>query len=503
MAKVYTSASDEEIIKRIQNKGLSLRTSTSTPKWPILRLALTRSLKFSTPPDEALDRRDSIGSEYSFEQLTGQDNKAQPEDFTDLFRALLSVYHNQNLFGDDDRYAKYLQRHIRRGLREFATSWRESHDFHEYLYQELLSDLRRSAPSNGEKPQDQPSIENALRDIGVQAEIRQIQEGARLTRYRLYLADVNDRDRLNKGLQKLGFILGLGNQGALSSGTDESRTMNLDIPRSSEAWQRFSGAELRTWLQNRNSEWRLPVYPGVDVMGDPFGFDLAEAPHLLVGGTTGSGKSVTLHALLISLLHSCSPADLQVCLIDPKRVEFNSYQGIPHLYANQVVTNAGDAAEVLGHLVAEMGIREEQLVKAGVRDIDEARRSHRLNLPRIVIFVEEMADLVMQNEEIEFLLVRLAQKARSAGIHLVLATQRPDAETFSGLLRSNIPSRIALTVQKASESRIILDDNGAELLLGRGDMLVRLIGQPIKRVHGVHVTIDDIALAVKTVKGRV
>lgn len=336
MAEIYTSANDEDIIERIRKKGLY---TPSIPKWAVLRLALARSLKLSTPPDEALDRCDPKGKPYDFEQLTGQNNKGQNEDFTDLFRVLLSVYHNENLFGDDKNYTKYLQRHIRRGLREFATSWRESHDFHEYLYQELLSDLRQSASSNSEKPQDQPSIENALRDIGVQAEIRQIQEGARLTRYRLYLADVNDRDRLNKGLQKLGFILGLGNQGALSSGTDESRTMNLDIPRSSEAWQRFSGAELRTWLQNRNSEWRLPVYPGVDVMGDPFGFDLAEAPHLLVGGTTGSGKSVTLHALLISLLHSCSPTDLQVCLIDPKRVEFNSYQGTPHLYANQVVTN--------------------------------------------------------------------------------------------------------------------------------------------------------------------
>lgn len=498
MAKIYTSVNDEDIIERIQKKGLR----TSIPKWAVLRLALARSLKLSTPPDEALDRRDSIGSEYAFEQLTGLDNKGQREDFTDLFRALLSVYHNENLFGDDDRYSKYLQRHIRRGLREFATSWRESHDFHEYLYQELLSDLRMSVYSNREKPHDQSDLGAALREIGVQAEIRQSREGARLTRYRLYLPDVNDRDRLNKGLEKLGFILGLGNQGVLSSSTDESRTMNLDIPRPSEAWQRFSGADLRAWLQNRTSEWCLPVYPGVDVMGDPFGFDLADAPHLLVGGTTGSGKSVTLHALLISLLHSCSPADLQICLIDPKRVEFNTYQGIPHLYAKQVVTNADDAAEILGNLVVEMETREEQLVQAGARDLDEARRSKRLNLPRIVVFVEEMADLVMQNDEIESSLVRLAQKARSAGIHLVLATQRPDAETFSGLLRSNIPSRIALTVQKASESRIILDDNGAELLLGRGDMLVRLIGQSIKRVHGVHVTIDDIALAVKTAKGR-
>lgn len=499
MAKIYTSASDEQVIERIQKKGLY---TPSIPKWAILRLALARSLKISTPPDEVLDRRDSIGSEYAFEQLTGQDNKGQREDFTDLFRALLSAYHNENLFGEDERYAKYLQRHVRRGLREFATSWRESHDFHEYLYQELLSDLNPSLRLSSNNLHVQLDLNEALREIGIQAEIRQHREGVRLTRYRLYLPDVNDRDRLNKGLEKLSFILGLGNQQVSSSSTDESRTMNLDIPRPPETWHRFSGVDLRGWLKNRTSEWDLPVYPGVDIMGDPFGFDLANAPHLLVGGTTGSGKSVTLHALLISLLHSCSPADLQVCLIDPKRVEFNTYQGIPHLYAKQVVTNASDAGEILGNLVIEMENREEQLVQAGARDLDEARHSKRLNLPRIVIFVEEMADLVMQNDEIESSLVRLAQKARSAGIHLVLATQRPDAETFSGLLRSNVPSRIALTVQKTSESRIILDDSGAELLLGRGDMLVRLIGQPIKRIHGVHVTIDDIALTVKAAKER-
>lgn len=498
MAKVYTSADDEDIIRRIQQKGLR----ASVPKWTVLRLSLARSLKLSTPPDEALDRRDSVGSEYAFEQLTGAENKGQPEDFNDLFRTLLSIYHGENLFGDDERYAKYLQRHVRRGLREFATSWRESHDFHEYLYQELLSDLRQSVHLRSKKPNAESDLVIALREIGIQAELRQSREGARLTRYRLYLPDVNDRDRLNKGLEKLGFILGLGNQGILSSNTDEPKTLDLDIPRPPDAWRRFSGVDLHTWLQSRTPEWRLPVYPGVDVMGDPFGFDLADAPHLMVGGTTGSGKSVTLHALLISLLYSCPPEDLQVCLIDPKRVEFNAYQGIPQMYANQVVTNTGDAVEILGALVSEMETREKQLAQAGGRDLDEAQRSNWLKLPRIVVFVEEMADLVMQNDEIESPLVRLAQKARAVGIHLVLATQRPDAETFSGLLRSNIPSRIALTVQKASESRIILDDNGAERLLGRGDMLVRLIGRDIKRVHGVHVTVDDIALAVKAAKGR-
>ena len=145
--------------------------------------------------------------------------------------------------------------------------------------------------------------------------------------------------------------------------------------------------------------------------------------------------------------------------------------------------------------------REVELAKAGTRDIDEARKAG-LHWPRIVVVVEEMADLILQSGAVEEPLVRLAQKARAAGIHLVLATQRPDAQTFSGLLRSNVPSRIALTVQKGAESRIILDETGAEKLLGKGDMLVKLIGQAATRVHGVLIGQDDIANGVAAAKRR-
>jgi S-DNA-T family DNA segregation ATPase FtsK/SpoIIIE len=155
---------------------------------------------------------------------------------------------------------------------------------------------------------------------------------------------------------------------------------------------------------------------------------------------------------------------------------------------------------MLNELVVEMEARHQQVARIGVRDLGEAIHKG-LPLPRVVVFVEELADLILRSDTVEELLIRLAQKARSAGIHLVLATQRPDANTFSGLLRSNIPARIALTVQKASESKIILDETGAEALTGRGDMLIRLAGQALSRIHGVLLNRDDMAFAVNHAKG--
>jgi S-DNA-T family DNA segregation ATPase FtsK/SpoIIIE len=258
-------------------------------------------------------------------------------------------------------------------------------------------------------------------------------------------------------------------------------------------------AALYTWLAQAPAEWRLPAYLGEDVGGDGVGFDLASAPHLLIGGTTGSGKSVCLHALLLSLLQRHSPERLQLLLIDPKRVELAPYAKLPHVIGQQVLCDAPDALSSLQQLVDVMNQREATLASLGARDIDDPRAASQ-GWARIVVIVEELADLILQSGAIEEPLVRLAQKARASGIHLVLATQRPDAQTFSGLLRSNIPSRIALTVQKATESRIILDDVGAEQLLGKGDMLVKLIGQPLIRVHGVLIGHDDIAQGVARAK---
>jgi S-DNA-T family DNA segregation ATPase FtsK/SpoIIIE len=182
-------------------------------------------------------------------------------------------------------------------------------------------------------------------------------------------------------------------------------------------------------------------------------------------------------------------------LIDPKGTEFPLYRKLPNLFGGACAKNIVEALDIFNALVEEMESRNRRFVELGVRNYEEA--SSKIPLPRIVVVVEELADLLMQSRELETPLIRLAQKARSAGIHLILATQRPDAATFSGLLRSNVPVRIALRVQKHTESSIILDQKGAEALLGKGDMLVKLTdrSEPI-RLHGANLTDDNIAQAI-------
>lgn len=495
MAKVYTDSQDELTISNVLKHGLR---QTGLPKWTVLRLALARSLRIATPPDEALDRRESSagGGEYSPEQLTGE-GKPGEEDMTQLFCALLSAYHAQDLFVDNDAFMRMMQRHVRRGLREFRSGWMESHDFHDYLLHELFGDLGSASiaePDLGER------LLQALAEIGISAEITETLDGPRLSRFMVRLRDANDHGPLLRGLEKLGFVLGLGEAGVFALPTKEPKIAALDVPRSANLWRTVPMSALTAWLPTAPNDWRLPVYLGQDVTGQALGFDLAAAPHLLVGGTTGSGKSVCLHALILSLITRLDASRLKLLLIDPKHVELAPYSKLPHV-SDGVLTNSAEALGALKRLVDEMSSRENALAEAGARDLDDPRAAS-LALPRIVVVVEELADLLLQSGAIEEPLVRLAQKARATGIHLVLATQRPDAQTFSGLLRSNVPSRIALTVQKGAESKIILDETGAEKLLGKGDMLVRLFGQTTVRCHGVLISSDDIAHAIAAATRR-
>jgi S-DNA-T family DNA segregation ATPase FtsK/SpoIIIE len=341
----------------------------------------------------------------------------------------------------------------------------------------------------------------ALSDIGVTAELRGLVHGPRVTRYKVFLPDVNQHTKLQRGLDKLALILNLQHTKPTLAKGDEARTLSLDIPRPRPTWEIIPFTNLVDWATRERRDERLLVFPGVDMLGKPYFFDLANAPHLLVGGTTGSGKSVCLHALLLSLMLRFQPTDLQLALIDPKQVEFAVYRKSPFLYGDGVAFDAPSAKERILDLVAEMDARYQQFNTVGVTNIFEARKKG-IAIPYIVAFIEEMADLVLSDEEIEGYLVRLAQKARAAGIHLVLATQRPDADTFSGLIRSNVPARIALAVQKSTESKIIIDETGAEHLLGEGDMLVKAKpgGQP-DRVHGVKIARDDIERILRNLSG--
>jgi DNA segregation ATPase FtsK/SpoIIIE, S-DNA-T family len=274
------------------------------------------------------------------------------------------------------------------------------------------------------------------------------------------------------------------------------RHVVVDIPRPSATWSTVTWQDIKPALASVDAgKMSLPVCVGTDVLGASLVFDLAEAPHLFVDGTTGSGKSMCVHSILLSLLR---PAELlpELVLIDPKAVEFAGYKDAKLLRDGSPITDMALVEPALNRLVQEMDERQDRLQALDARNIQEANQKG-AKLRRIVVVIDELGDLFASHRAVELPLVRLAQKARSAGIHLVLATQRPEAATFPGLLRSNIPSRIALTVQKATESRIILDEGGAEALLMRGDMLLRLAGRPTQRAHGCLVESGDIAAAVR------
>ena len=495
MADIYTDKSEEHLIEH-EILPYGLKTS-GAPKLRVLRLALARSLQITTPPSDEFDQVDQKGPGYRLEQITG---KGSEKDYDDPIRALLSVYHGIDLFENEKGYRKYLQRHVRRGLKEIRTSWSRNHDFVSYLQQELLAGIIDQ--TKPEHPVDKDRLLAALREIGVMAKLRERVEGARLSRCLLFLPDVHQYDRLRRGLDKLAMILGMGDRGIILQATDEPKVVAIDLPRPAESWKPVNSTSLWKWLESDTKRNQLlPVWLGQDVLGRDFAFDLAEAPHLLVAGTTGSGKSVCLHSIIISLLASMPTQKLQLALIDPKKVEFARYEKVSNLYGGEVVNLPDKVFMLLERLVREMETRHEQLQRVGVTSLAEGLDKHTLELPFIVVVVEELADLLMQSREIETPLVRLAQKARASGIHLILATQRPDAATLTGLLRSNIPSRIALRVQKSTESKIILDEVGAEALLGKGDILAKVPphGVPI-RVHGAKITTDDFSFMFQKIR---
>lgn len=496
MADVYTSEQDERTIDDVLRQGFGVVPSPSNwPKYIVLRLALAKSLLIDTKPDEAYDDVDRKGgSEYVLEQITGlaknEDNSGSL-DFNDAVCGMLSVYHQEDFFSNEKAYKTQLQRHIRRGLYEIRSSWKTSHDFAAWMKDELFAEGVLIQNEGFSDASEAEKLVAAMTEIGIRANIQTVKEGSRITRYELMLPEVQSFDLLKRGIDKLGFLLGLGNEGVFIQPTGEPKVVALDLPRPKSRWKTIPASRLLTWVNQTHKE-TLPAWLGEDVLGNDFSFDLVDAPHLLLAGTTGSGKSITLHAVLLSMLYTKSPDELKLALIDPKLVELGQYQGIPHQYGSDIAHMASEAILMLNELVAEMEQRNQLFGELGVSNLKEANEQHRLNLPRIVIVVEELADLIMQDKEIETPLIRLAQKARSTGIHLILATQRPDSSTFSGLLRSNIPGRIALRVQKSSESKIILDETGAEKLLGVGDMLVKVSNIPVTRVHGAYITSDDI-----------
>ena len=492
---IYFTLEERAFFERIIDDGL-MQHGKRGVYWWVVRIAIARSLQEADEPDERYRALPKSPSELHLEQITG---RGKTPDYDDAFALILSLRREEDLFEDHDGYVEALQRHARRGMELLRETWLPGTSFHDVLLDSLyfreVDEIDRPA-EGGDIQFD--VLKKGLQQIGVEASpIGEPTSGPRLSRYRLTLGGVEDYDRLRRGLEDLAFAIGLGS-GTITLGREPGeRRVVLDIPRPLGSWKDVPWAPLVALLPK--SERGLPVCPGVDVVGNPVVFDFVESPHLFVAGATGSGKSVCMNAILLSMLASEDAPEL--LMIDPKGVDFAEYDSLKLLRGGKVINEMSTAVQMLRDVVEEMEQRQEVLREFGARNIAEARAAGN-KLQRLVVVVDELADFLMSRTGAEEPLVRIAQKARAVGIHLLLATQRPEAATFPGLLRSNIPSRIALTVQKSSDSRIILDESGAEDLMMRGDMLIKLAGRPLLRAHGARVDAADVKRAISAVNSR-
>ncbi|MDR2354667.1 MAG: DNA translocase FtsK [Clostridiales Family XIII bacterium] len=347
-------------------------------------------------------------------------------------------------------------------------------------------------------------LEQTLRNFDVDAKVIQVTVGPAVTRYEI---------QPGVGV-KVASIKRIENDIALNL---EARSLRIEAPIPGKAAvgievanDRIDVVVLRDILESRefrNAESKIGFAVGMDISGNSIVADLKSMPHMLIAGSTGSGKSVCINSIIMSLLFKARPDEVRLILIDPKVVELGNYNGIPHLLV-PVVTESGKAAAALNWAVTEMNDRYEKLGEERVRDLESYNKRVRERgedeaaLPQIVIIIDELADLMMEaRAKVEEAICRIAQKARAAGMHLIVATQRPSVDVITGLIKSNIPSRIAFAVSQQVDSRTILDMSGAEHLMGRGDMLFKDQGRdkPI-RVQGAFVSDSEVHAVIEFVK---
>ncbi len=346
------------------------------------------------------------------------------------------------------------------------------------------------------------TLEQALQTYEIEGEVTGIESGPVVTLYSVELAPGTRAARLQAIATDIARSLGAPNVRIIPNMVGKT-AVGIEVPNKHKEKVR-----LKELMSGPAAEgMALPMFLGKDTSGEPMVIDLARQPHMLIAGTTGSGKSVCMNTIIMSWLYTKRPDELKLCLVDPKMVEMSQFSDIPHLMC-PVITDMEKAAGILEWAVNKMEERYELLKNAGVKDIrsynglgeEELRERTRpagelewartpKRLPYMVFVIDELADLMMQHKEVEGFIVRIAQKARAVGMHLVLATQRPQANVVTGLIKSNMPCRVSFKVASAMDSRIVLDHKGGELLLGHGDMLVVTpVTSDVRRAQGTLVT---------------
>ncbi|WP_440912812.1 DNA translocase FtsK [Candidatus Pelagibacter sp.] len=342
--------------------------------------------------------------------------------------------------------------------------------------------------SNKNETNDPKFLEKILMDFGVKGEIQKVSHGPVVT--------LNEFEPA-AGV-KVSKIINLSDDIARNTSSESARistipgsnTVGIELPNNSR--ENVYLSEILNNSDFKKKETKLPIALGKNISGKPIVRDLSSMPHLLIAGTTGSGKSVCINTIILSLLYRHTPERCKFILIDPKMLELSTYEGIPHLLC-PVITEAKKAASVLGWVVKEMESRYRLMTKEGVRNIDGYNAKHKLPMPYIVVVVDEMSDLMLvAGKEIENYIQKLSQMARAAGIHIIMATQRPSVDVITGTIKANFPTRISFQVTSKIDSRTILGEQGAEQLLGKGDMLYMSSANRIVRIHAPFVSDNEI-----------
>jgi S-DNA-T family DNA segregation ATPase FtsK/SpoIIIE len=341
---------------------------------------------------------------------------------------------------------------------------------------------------NKNETHDPEFLEKILMDFGVSGNIKKISHGPVVT--------LNEFEPA-AGV-KVSKIINLSDDIARNTSSESARiatipgsnTVGIELPNNSR--ENVYLSEILNNSDFKKKDIKLPIALGKNISGIPIVGDLASMPHLLIAGTTGSGKSVCINTIILSLLYRHTPDKCKFILIDPKMLELSTYEGIPHLLC-PVITEAKKAASVLGWVVKEMESRYRLMTKEGVRNIDSYNLKHKLPMPYIVVVVDEMSDLMLvAGKEIENYIQKLSQMARAAGIHIIMATQRPSVDVITGTIKANFPTRISFQVTSKIDSRTILGEQGAEQLLGKGDMLYMSSANRIVRIHAPFVSDNEI-----------
>lgn len=484
MADFYTNNLEEMFIDRVRRDGFGYKTSEFSdndfPKYLILRVAFARALKCPKillkssrwQEKQIIGDKNAKKGEYHLTQLTGK-GKDKKEDFDMAFRAVLYMQHkdelDKDIFTDNNLYLDILGKYIKRGLFELHNSWKNNDSIYQWCLENLGFESMDSTSNANDIKQ-----ENAKTDYFIQLQkyfkkfAINIQLMNEMDSYRHHICKVEleDSDKISAFKTKAKYLDDeFGASVLVESCEGIPRGYNIQIAKPESQWKNLRLAEFKEGLaelKRRND--KLGIYAGNDIDENSLCFDLATAPHCFVAGTTGSGKTKFIQTMIVCLLQN---PNVEITVIDPKGgIDFRVF--CPKI---RLVMDMQEAGDIIENLIDEMNERNAKMSESGINNVQD------LGLKFRVLIIDELNNLVENDKTIKDRLARLTEMSRQAGIHLVLGTQRPDGILLKGL-RNNIDGKIALRVSKEAESKIILDESGAEKLLGKGDMLIKVGSMP-------------------------